>query len=44
LLVTSIELQVRCVEEPHLLRAHGDTYRAYTADAGRFVPGVGLIR
>jgi hypothetical protein len=42
LLVTSIELQVRCVEEPHLLRAHGDSYR--TADAGRFVPGVGLIR
>jgi protein-S-isoprenylcysteine O-methyltransferase Ste14 len=44
LLVASIELQVRCVEEPHLLRKHGDAYRAYTASAGRFVPGVGLIR
>lgn len=44
LLVASVELQVRSVEEPHLLRAHGDAYRDYAATVGRFVPGVGLIR
>ena len=44
LLVATIELQVRRVEEPHLLRTHGDAYRAYTAGVGRFIPGVGLIR
>lgn len=44
LLVTTIELQVRRVEEPYLLRRHGDAYRAYTASVGRFIPGVGLIR
>jgi protein-S-isoprenylcysteine O-methyltransferase Ste14 len=44
LLVAAIELQVRRVEEPHLLRIHGDAYRAYTATVGRFIPGVGLIR
>ncbi|GBG39947.1 methyltransferase family protein [Mycobacterium montefiorense] len=44
LLVVTIELQVRFVEEPHLTRTHGDAYRAYTARVGRFVPGVGLIR
>jgi protein-S-isoprenylcysteine O-methyltransferase Ste14 len=44
LLIASIELQVRRVEEPYLLRRHGDAYRAYTARAGRFLPGVGRIR
>jgi protein-S-isoprenylcysteine O-methyltransferase Ste14 len=44
LLVASIELQVRRVEEPYLLKTHGDAYRAYTASVGRFIPGVGLIR
>jgi protein-S-isoprenylcysteine O-methyltransferase Ste14 len=44
LLVASIELQVRRVEEPYLLRRHGDAYRAYTATAGRFLPRVGRIR
>lgn len=44
LLVVTIQLQVRRVEEPHLSRAHGDAYRSYTASVGRFVPGVGLIR
>jgi len=41
LLVTTIQLQVRAVEEPYLLAVHGDTYRAYLASVGRFVPGVG---
>lgn len=44
LLVATVELQVRRVEEPYLLRTHGDAYRGYTASVGRFVPGVGLIR
>ncbi len=44
LLVATIELQVRRVEEPYLLRTHGDAYRAYTASVGRFIPGIGLIR
>jgi protein-S-isoprenylcysteine O-methyltransferase Ste14 len=44
LLVASIQLQVRRVEEPYLLRTHGDAYRGYAARVGRFIPGVGLIR
>ena len=44
LLVAAIELQVRRVEEPYLLRTHGADYRSYTAAVGRFIPGVGLIR
>jgi protein-S-isoprenylcysteine O-methyltransferase Ste14 len=40
----ALELQVRYVEEPYLLRAHGDAYRAYASRVGRFVPGVGLLR
>lgn len=40
-LVLAIELQVRAVEEPYLLRTHGDDYRSYAATVGRFVPGVG---
>jgi protein-S-isoprenylcysteine O-methyltransferase Ste14 len=41
LLVITIELQVRAVEEPYLLATHGTSYREYCADVGRFVPGVG---
>ena len=40
-LVLGLELQVRCVEEPYLLRTHGEDYRRYAARTGRFVPGVG---
>ncbi|WP_129577703.1 isoprenylcysteine carboxylmethyltransferase family protein [Sorangium cellulosum] len=43
-LVTAIELQVRAVEEPYLLRAHGEAYAAYCAKVGRFLPGLGLTR
>lgn len=42
LLVTTIELQVRVVEEPYLAATHGDAYRGYLASVGRFVPGVGV--
>jgi protein-S-isoprenylcysteine O-methyltransferase Ste14 len=38
-----IELQVRLVEEPYLLRTHGATYAAYAARVGRFIPSVGRL-
>ena len=44
LLLLALELQVRVVEEPHLLRTHGDLYAGYAARVGRFVPGVGRLR
>lgn len=40
-LVVALQLQVRLVEEPHLRRVHGDTYRVYEETVGRFVPGIG---
>ncbi|MFE3442777.1 methyltransferase family protein [Nocardia sp. NPDC059180] len=43
LLVTTIELQVRIVEEPYLTRVHGTDYRSYLATTGRFAPGIGRI-
>jgi protein-S-isoprenylcysteine O-methyltransferase Ste14 len=41
LLVISIELQTRLVEEPYLARAHGQAYVGYGRRVGRFVPGLG---
>ncbi len=43
MLFVALEIQVRLVEEPYLLRAHGDSYRQYAARVGRFVPGLGRI-
>jgi protein-S-isoprenylcysteine O-methyltransferase Ste14 len=40
----ALELQVRVVEEPYLVRTHGNEYRAYALRVGRFVPGVGRLR
>lgn len=42
-LLLAVELQVRGAEEPHLLRVHGDRYRAYARRVGRFVPGLGHL-
>jgi len=42
-LLVAVEIQVRRVEEPYLLRAHGDSYRRYAATVGRFLPGLGLL-
>lgn len=42
-LLAALELQVRVVEEPYLLRAHGRTYADYAARVGRFLPGVGRL-
>jgi protein-S-isoprenylcysteine O-methyltransferase Ste14 len=44
LLLAGLEIQVRLVEEPYLLRVHGEAYRRYAARTGRFVPGVGRLR
>jgi protein-S-isoprenylcysteine O-methyltransferase Ste14 len=43
ILVIALELQVRAVEEPYLLDAHGDAYATYAAHVGRFAPGLGLL-
>jgi protein-S-isoprenylcysteine O-methyltransferase Ste14 len=42
--VVGVQLQVRLVEEPILLRAHGDVYQRYRRTVGRFLPGVGRSR
>ena len=42
-LVLALEIQVRVVEEPYLLQAHGERYAAYASRVGRFVPGVGRL-
>lgn len=42
-LLVAVELQVRFVEEPYLLRAHGLRYREYARRVGRFVPGLGRL-
>ncbi len=43
-LLLGLEVQVRLVEEPYLLRTHGAEYRAYAAHVGRFLPGVGRLQ
>jgi protein-S-isoprenylcysteine O-methyltransferase Ste14 len=43
-LVVALEIQTRLVEEPYLLRTHGEAYGAYAARAGRFFPWVGRLR
>ncbi len=37
------EMQTRLVEEPHLRRAHGDSYLSYARRTGRFFPGIGRL-
>ncbi len=44
LLIVSIEVQVRLVEEPYLRKVHGESYREYTGAVGRFAPRIGLMR
>jgi len=44
LVAIGIEVQVRCVEEPYLARAHGTDYQRYCRRVGRFVPGLGRLR
>lgn len=42
-LLVALELQVRVVEEPYLLRVHGAEYASYAGRVGRFVPGCGRL-
>jgi protein-S-isoprenylcysteine O-methyltransferase Ste14 len=42
-IATGLEIQVRFVEEPYLMRTHGDEYRAYASRVGRFLPGIGRM-
>jgi protein-S-isoprenylcysteine O-methyltransferase Ste14 len=44
ILMVALELHVRLIEEPYLLRVHGEQYAAYAARVGRFLPGVGRLR
>ena len=43
-LIAAIHLQVQVVEEPYLLREHGQDYRSYAARVGRFLPWFGRLR
>lgn len=42
-LVAAVELQVRFVEEPYLIRTHGERYLDYASRIGRFVPRSGRL-
>jgi protein-S-isoprenylcysteine O-methyltransferase Ste14 len=42
--LVGIEIQVRAVEEPHLMRARASEYGRYARSVGRFLPGVGRLR
>lgn len=42
-LVVALEIQVRLVEEPYLVKVHGQRYRDYASRVGRFVPGLGRL-
>jgi protein-S-isoprenylcysteine O-methyltransferase Ste14 len=44
LLLVALELQTRLIEEPYLLKVHGQQYVTYAASAGRFLPGIGRLR
>lgn len=39
----AVQVQVRAIEEPYLVRAHGTAYRAYAARTGRCLPGIGRL-
>lgn len=42
-LIVALELQVRVVEEPYLVRVQGAAYARYAAQTGRFVPRAGTL-
>nr|PZN14247.1 MAG: hypothetical protein DIU78_26530 [Pseudomonadota bacterium] len=44
LLLFALEVQVRFVEEPYLVRTHGAPYLEWASRTGRFVPGIGRLR
>jgi protein-S-isoprenylcysteine O-methyltransferase Ste14 len=42
-LFVALEVQTRFVEEPYLLRVHGQSYRSWASETGRFLPGMGRL-
>ncbi|MEE6289314.1 isoprenylcysteine carboxylmethyltransferase family protein [Georgenia sp. MJ173] len=42
-LLLAVEIQVRLVEEPYLIRTHGHAYASYSGRVGRFLPGLGQL-
>lgn len=42
-LVAGVEIQVRLVEEPYLVKQHGDAYLSWARRTGRFAPGFGRL-
>jgi len=43
MLLVGLQIQVRRIEEPHLVRVHRGTYLAYARTVGRFLPGLGHL-
>ena len=43
-LVVGLEVQVRLLEEPHLIGKHGEAYSSWAARTGRFFPALGRLR
>jgi protein-S-isoprenylcysteine O-methyltransferase Ste14 len=43
LLIAGLTIQVRLVEEPHLIRTHGEAYLGWARRVGRFLPGLGRL-
>jgi protein-S-isoprenylcysteine O-methyltransferase Ste14 len=41
--LVGLEVQVRMVEEPHMIRTHGEPYRSWAARVGRFIPRLGRL-
>ncbi|MCK9871397.1 isoprenylcysteine carboxylmethyltransferase family protein [Nocardiopsis dassonvillei] len=41
--MAAVQVQVRAIEEPYLLRTHGTAYTGYAARTGRFVPLLGRL-
>ena len=42
-LFVGLEMQVRWIEEPYLIRVHKASYLAYAHEVGRFLPGMGRL-
>ena len=43
LFFVSVEIESRVIEEPHLLKTHGEEYSRYAARVGRFFPEMGRM-
>lgn len=43
LAVVALQLHVRVIEEPYLIASHGEPYRRWAGEVGRFLPGIGRL-